>query len=453
MALNVQIISEETIKPSSLAPEHLKIHKLSCMDQAAPPRYTPILLSYPDTQIPSSYQQGAMVVEKLKSSLSETLSHYYPFAGRYRDDGYSIDCNDKGVAFVVAHVSDDKTSSSSTGGLEEEEVLQLMPCHPQETWVDDNGELVLLAIRVNFFESTGISIGICAWHGVCDGPTISFFAQSWAAICRGDPQVQRLLNGNAVVDYGSMFPAHQSLDYIRSMGSYFDTSDDHKKRTAVKQFVVPGPKIDALREEITRSTGKRPSRVVVVSSLVWAAAIRVSQEKRKARRRRDEEDDMNELHSAAIIVNIRPRTNPPLPPMCMGNLFQRSATAKWPIKEEAAGALSKLAGRLGDVVRGVDAEFLSKAHENGGEGYKEFMRSWWEEYEKEDFIVITSLCGYGKEGGVDFGWGNPGSTRGYARSNKTISLMDAKDGQGIEVWATLDKDDMAIFEKDPTWSN
>ncbi|CAI0474359.1 unnamed protein product [Linum tenue] len=136
----------------------------------------------------------------------------------------------------------------------------------------------------------------------------------------------------------------------------------------------------------------------------------------------------------------------------MGNLFQRSATAKWPIKGEEAAALSDLAGRLGDVVRGVDAEFLRKAHEKGGEGYKEFMRSWWEEYEKEDFIVITSLCGYGKEGGVDFGWGNPGSTRGYARSNKTITLMDAKDGQGIEVWATLDKDDMAIFEKDPTWS-
>lgn len=43
-------------------------------------------------------------LERLKQSLSETLTFFYPFAGTI-EDGLYIDCNDDGVQYVEAKVS------------------------------------------------------------------------------------------------------------------------------------------------------------------------------------------------------------------------------------------------------------------------------------------------------------------------------------------------------------
>ena len=40
----------------------------------------------------------------LKQSLLETLTRFYPFAGKVRDDFY-IDCNDEGVHYIVTRVN------------------------------------------------------------------------------------------------------------------------------------------------------------------------------------------------------------------------------------------------------------------------------------------------------------------------------------------------------------
>ncbi|CAN0858367.1 Stemmadenine O-acetyltransferase [Linum grandiflorum] len=408
------------------------------MDQLSPPRYIPILYSYAPAKQPSSQDE---VVDKLKSSLSTILTHYYPLAGRYHHDGVSIDCNGEGVPFVVSHVAD--TMLPSLEAPDEARLLQLLPCRPQHESRDAAGKLQFLVVRVNLFKCGGIAIGICAWHGVADASTLGSFAQCWAAICRGDPTVHNILAGS-VVDYTSFLPP-QDLRYL--------TDAPMSSSQVITIHHVNAEKIALLREKIGGSSNKtsrlQPTRVEAISSLVWAATIRLGQEKRK------ENGIINinegrEFHSAVMVVNLRTRTSPPLPPVCMGNLIQMTETIKWPIQTEVTEEnMRDLVGKFRGAVRNINHEYLERLHHhNKAQGYVDLVKSFEEEYKKDDFIMISSSCGYPIYG-ADFGWGKPSFVHGFSGSNKTVVLLDAADGEGIEAWVTLDEDDMSKFDKDP----
>ncbi|KAL7212340.1 hypothetical protein ACSBR2_015093 [Camellia fascicularis] len=60
----------------------------------------------------------------------------------------------------------------------------------------------------------------------------------------------------------------------------------------------------------------------------------------------------------------------------------------------------------------------------------------------------SSWCRFGLYE-LDFGWGKPTYTTGVLFGNPIgIGLLDTRDGDGIEVWMTLLKEDMALFESD-----
>ncbi|CAI0422039.1 unnamed protein product [Linum tenue] len=416
------------------------------MDQSSPPGYMPTFFFYGPKHDPKPSSQND-VVDKLKSTLSTTLTHYYPLAGRYGNDGVSIDCNDRGATFVVAHVAHDM-SSSVLEAPDEDRLVQLLPCPPQEKCLDDDdGKLILLTVRVNFFDCGGIAIAACAFHGVADASSLSCFLQSWAAICRGDTAVNDLLKG-AVVDYSSLFPSQDLPPQPKTVDEE-GTDVEPKRAVVAKRFLFPGSKIAELREKIGCFRGRQRTRVEAMSSLMWAASIRVSQQKKKEATKEGEGGNNKGLHSAVMVVNLRTRTSPPLPAMCMGNLIQLTEPVTWPVEEEvtAEEGMGELAGKLSGAVRRINHEYLKKLHENESEGYFGLNKSFGEEYAKDDFIMISSSCRYPTYG-ADFGWGKPVSVNGFAPNNKMVVLLDAKDGEGIEAWVTLYEDDMAVFEKD-----
>ncbi|KAM7480930.1 hypothetical protein LguiB_005513 [Lonicera macranthoides] len=102
MARQLHDLHIETIRPASPTPSHLKRYNLSPMDQVTPRIYMPIVFNYPN-HVPSSLKDVADKSSQLKSSLSEILTHYYPFGGRLRCGAY-VDCNDKGVEFQEANI-------------------------------------------------------------------------------------------------------------------------------------------------------------------------------------------------------------------------------------------------------------------------------------------------------------------------------------------------------------
>ncbi|XP_060217217.1 acetyl-CoA-benzylalcohol acetyltransferase-like [Lycium barbarum] len=100
--LDIQIQTRKMLKPSTPTPKHLKSLKLSLFDQGAPRMYVPILFHY----LPSS--EGIIErCDKLQKSLAETLTKFYPLAGRFSEDEFSIHCNDEGVEYVETKVKAD----------------------------------------------------------------------------------------------------------------------------------------------------------------------------------------------------------------------------------------------------------------------------------------------------------------------------------------------------------
>ncbi|KAI3992376.1 hypothetical protein MKX01_013243, partial [Papaver californicum] len=106
--MKVQVVSKESIKPSSPTPNHLKIFNLSFLDQLAPPIYVNILLYY--------FHNAKKIINAdvrrsvLKKSLAETLTKLYPLAGKIIDDKFIVDCNDEGVDYIETKVSNRKLS-------------------------------------------------------------------------------------------------------------------------------------------------------------------------------------------------------------------------------------------------------------------------------------------------------------------------------------------------------
>ena len=101
--LEVDIVSKEHIKPSFPTPSHLRNYKLSLLDQLIPAPYAPIVLFYPNND-GTNLSNIPKRLELLKKSLSETLTLFYPLAGKIKDN-LCIECNDDGACFAEANVN------------------------------------------------------------------------------------------------------------------------------------------------------------------------------------------------------------------------------------------------------------------------------------------------------------------------------------------------------------
>lgn len=83
MEMKVERLATQTIKPSSPTPEHHRFVKLSLLDQLTPSFRAAVVLFYPVAAID--------IRQVLKSSLSEILTKFYPYARRIKGNS-SIKC-------------------------------------------------------------------------------------------------------------------------------------------------------------------------------------------------------------------------------------------------------------------------------------------------------------------------------------------------------------------------
>uniref|UniRef100_A0A516IJI8 BAHD acyltransferase n=1 Tax=Turnera subulata TaxID=218843 RepID=A0A516IJI8_9ROSI len=104
--MEIEITLKETIKPSSPTPPDKRILKLSLSDQFTPVTYTSLVFFYPAAsgdQDDHHYVTVAERTQQLKKSLSEALTHFYPLAGRLKDN-VSIECEDQGAEYIEARI-------------------------------------------------------------------------------------------------------------------------------------------------------------------------------------------------------------------------------------------------------------------------------------------------------------------------------------------------------------
>lgn len=98
--MEVEIISSESIKPSSFPPYvHLKSFKLSILDQLSPFTYTSLVFFYTLKQS----NDPLHLSHALKTSLSKALSEFYLLAGAIKGHTQIL-ANALGALFQVAKV-------------------------------------------------------------------------------------------------------------------------------------------------------------------------------------------------------------------------------------------------------------------------------------------------------------------------------------------------------------
>ncbi|WRX17767.1 hypothetical protein QQP08_010254, partial [Theobroma cacao] len=393
--MEVEIISRETIKPWSSTPYHLRTHKLSLLDQfhLHHRMYIPIILFYSSTSSESPRKSSF----QLKESLSKTLTHFYPFAGRVRDS-FTIECKDEGVIYIEAQVACDITRDGSAAAI--------LPCDLGETLPESSArDQVMLAIQVNFFACGGMAICASVSHVVADASAAASFVKSWAAIACGADRID-----GVIYDCASLFPPQDLSDYWKDVSKNLNMLTP-EGNLVTKRFLFDGANIAALRKKI--GNGQcfyHPSRFEAVSALIWSAMIATATK-----------NNDQTFARASVTVNLRRRMNPPLPQQCIGNIVHMTTSEQLTVNKLN---LNSLAGKIHECIRKVDDDYVRELHADNA--YINIVRSAVEGFNKDLMFGFTSWCRFPFYE-TDFGWGKPIWLGTALRFNRAAFFLDTRD--------------------------
>ncbi|XP_019235181.1 PREDICTED: acylsugar acyltransferase 3-like [Nicotiana attenuata] len=221
--------------------------------------YIPIAFFYPrplhHNINKSSKQELAQVLE---NSLSKSLTSYYPFAGKLKDN-VAIECNDMGAKFLNVELNcsmSDVVNLPDTGP----EYLTFPKNLPWNTSYDKGSNFVVA--QLSHFKCGGIAVSACLSHKLGDGS-------------------------------------------ISSISAY-------KPPYIAKRYVFSCSKISALKEEVMASESgvQNPTRNEVVTALLYKCIMAAS---------RSNSGGIFKPSVLNQMVNLRPRLNPPLPNNSAGN--------------------------------------------------------------------------------------------------------------------------------------
>ncbi|PON48852.1 Transferase [Trema orientale] len=434
--MEVSIISRETVKPSSLPLNQLKPYKLCLFDQITPMTYASIMVFYRNTD-PNFNDNLPQTLAQLKKSLSETLTFFYPFSGRTKENLYVEDF-DAGVTYVEAKVS---CSLTEFFKLKQNELLnQFVPYLPwrNETQETPQEELPQIGFQVNTFACGGIALASSLGHKITDGGTLSHFLMSWATSFRGFPQ--KIIRPN-LSDATVVFPP-------RDLPSKYLNLRDKQwfgmGNLVTKRFVFDANAVATLREIAKSERVPKPSRNEALTCFVWkhasaAAAVATGTPKASV---------------IAHAANMRPRMKSNALNTAIGNLFWWARADSADVRTEE---ISDLVGTLrGSLVSFNDEYLESMEGEVGYAAVTEFYDSLEdilnpEEPEKAPEIYgFTNWNGFFNE--VDFGWGKPVWVGAHGKVGSEfrnlVVFVDAQGGKGIEAFVTLEENHMAVLEKD-----
>lgn len=415
-AVEVEILSKETIKPSFPTPHQLRNFQLSILDQIALPVYISNIFLYKanDEDDGDLDAKTERISQRLKSSLSETLAQFYPFAGKIKDE-VSIECNDDGVEYIEA-----RANRLLSEYLQKPDQNILKEFHPFDTENPIGSTGPILIVQVTFFKCGGVALEISSSHKLIDGMSLATFINIWAATARGQSSKAIMVPEFVTA---SIFPPSE----------FFMAFPVHLSRCEQIRFVFDPSKINELKAKVASASVPKPSRVEALTALIWKCARDVSGSTRGSTR-------------ASLLVhavNLRTLVVPPLPNNSVGNNvgYLSAQTSDKEIElHELACILRKAKEEFSK--NGLQNLLETKSIFNIPESIKDKL-----ERNEIDFFTFSSVLRFPFYEAAEFGWGKPLHVTfpNYVFPNLFL-LIDTKDGEGIEALVTLKKEDMALFE-------
>ncbi|KAL7145481.1 hypothetical protein ABFS83_07G087300 [Erythranthe nasuta] len=436
--MKVNVVSSKLIKPCTPTPPNLNKYKLSFADERAPTINVGVVLIYP----PSSNIQK----HRLEESLAKILPEFYVLAGRYVKNDYVVDCGDQGVEFIEAEAVEVELVDL----LEIKEAGLLNDLLPSKFYqVAKSSEDPLLSIQITELKPCGglvISVSVC--HRIFDTSSLGTFVAAWSNATND--------NNHSI----GIFPSFESPSLFPGTNPDQDSSPirtTYDPNIVVKRFSFDKDAIAILRSKLSQGTKQstRISRVRLVCAVVAKALIGVDRAKHGGESR-------SCLMSQA--VNMRARTIPPLQKHSCGNLILLSPT---PCFISPAETTNNNNNNNSDVVIGIEqqlvdilgdaldktiadcAEMFSPGRWRGVMmGPLEDMYGKLMSGEVSYSIMFSDWSKFGFYE-ADFGWGKPvGAGIGTVPVENIVILMDNKEGDGIDAWVRLNRNDVPLFEQD-----
>ncbi|KAJ4717078.1 vinorine synthase-like [Melia azedarach] len=437
--MEVEIISEECIRPSSPTPHHLRNHKLSLLDLYAPTAYYPLLLYYPLDQhanhSPTYIDHIVNIrLQLLKQSLSETLPLFYPFAGKLKDFD-SIECNDGGIYFARGRV---KSALKEFLNHPDYVLAAKFVPHGGKLVSTESSENYVTSVQVTTFACGGIAIGVVVSHLIADGIAFTSFLKSWAGTAHKNNEAGAV---RPKFDSSSLFPANDA--YPRQVcSSVVLTSYMKFDNFITRRFVFDASAIANLKAKATSSWVQNPTRVEAVTALLTKCIMTAL----KVRSGSTYDKPFLLSHT----VNLRRKAAPPFSNYQMGNFVWRACA----LCKDKEAKLPGLVRQIREAITKLNGDFVSSLQ--GDNGLLKFLEA--VKYERETFtgaadsIAFTSWCNFGFYD-IDFGWGKPAWASLFGVAELTyfrnlIALMDTRVGNGIEAWVYLVEEDMARLQLD-----
>ncbi|VVB03760.1 unnamed protein product [Arabis nemorensis] len=388
------------------------------------------------------------LLAKLKSSLSTTLLHYLPLAGRLVWDltntkpsiVYSPD-DDDAVYLTVAESNGDLTR------LARDEPRPATAFHPlvPELHVSNESTRVF-AVQITFFSNQGFCLGLTAHHAVLDGKTISMFLKAWSHNCKQEQQECGLDAAlpHDLIPFMDRTVVQDPTGIATKLLTRWVSASNNKRSLKMFPSKVIGDdvvrvtlrltleNIQKLRERVLeRRAEMHLSTFVITYAYVITCMV-------KARG-----GDPTRLVCVGFASDFRSRLNPPLPSTYFGNCIVGSGDFDLkaePILEEGEGkgfvsAVKSVSG----WVKGLCPENIEESMLSPFEAFKRM----------EPGRQMISVAGSTRLGiyGSDFGWGKPVKVEIVTiDKDESVSLSESGDGTGgVEIGVCLKKDDVERF--------
>ncbi|XP_030517275.1 acetyl-CoA-benzylalcohol acetyltransferase-like [Rhodamnia argentea] len=429
--MKIEIESKKLIKPSAPTVDHLRKLKISFIDQFQLPIYIGVIFFY-SSKNDVHYPSFVPISERfrlLEKALRETLTLFYPLAGRYVEEKCLVECDDQGVEFLEAK-ADGTLDQFLHGETDPDDVLSHLATQPHQ--MDLIGS-PLVVVQMTTFTCGGMAVGLHISHRIADMHTISSFLSTWMMACRGS--IQKAIH--PCFDLSSIFPPRDLPKLKPPVGQMIGA------KNVMKRFVFDSQSIAKLKAVAKRGgfdSKKEPSRVELVTALLSIALLDVAKLK----------NGQSKPFLVAHMVNLRGRTDLLSHQNSCGNLYM-------PVLWKSAVEV-KRHGLHGLVALMRDAITISLAKlanaidkEDLDEIMMHLMREFQEELQKgdADVLLFTSWCRFLLHR-VDLGWGEPEFVSSLCSPFDLVTLMDHKEGDddgGVVAQVSLTEDDMDLFCK------
>ncbi|XP_047340356.1 salutaridinol 7-O-acetyltransferase-like [Impatiens glandulifera] len=421
----VEIISKEMIKPSLPTPSHLRAHQISSFDQLADLCYIRVVFFYnrPFAGEDAVSGESNDIIQVLKSSLSETLTHYYPLAGKFVEDALVIDCDDSGAEFTTAVIvgGDDGEFLGAIENPDMDFLEKLVSKEHNMTKTDD----VILAVQITRFPAGEVTVGICISHKISDAATLSSFLKLWSTAAKilisGESSFEELIPLGPVFDAPRIWPSVPGLTR--------PSLNFNEEKIIVKKFVFNSSSLARLKSELMVGGDIVPTRVTSTMALIWHTIMNSSS---------GPQTPTN--HVLAFPSNIRKIMSPPLPDNTLGNIIKLVMVGNC----VDGVALEVVLSLIKEAIGKMDEEYAKK---KGVPFHEPFFKVFSSEY-KLNMTIITSWCWFPFYE-VEMGLGRPVWMTCLRRpAVSDILLIDGPDG-GIEALIGLNVETMDKIEKNP----